>query len=192
MRILLLLAIVITAIAFSDIALAETDNNNTGVICENKYVLCTSAPGIPDPSNPDTKAICSCNVNEGKNFGMSECQTRTPVTDSNGVTRAVSNYSFNQTPVKPGLLCPAGKPWTFCLDKPCIIDPANPLKAICTCDIERKEAFVTFGGECNTMTCDTAYWSAATLEDIKGANATLMKAFDLKDDPIDYCPGVNP
>jgi len=109
MRILLLLAMVITATAFSDIALAETDNNNAGVICENKYVLCTSAPCIPDPSNPDTKAICSCDVNEGKNFGMSECQTRTPVTDSNGVTRAVSNYSFNQTPVKPGAVVPLGK-----------------------------------------------------------------------------------
>lgn len=174
MRILLLLAMMITATAFSDyIALAETDNNK-GMICENKYVLCT------------------CDVNEGKNFGMSECQTRTPVTDSNGVTRAVSNYSFNQTPVKPGLLCPSGKPWTFCLDKPCIIDPWNPVKAICTCDIERKEPFVTFGGECNTLTCDTAYWSAATLEDIKGANVVLMKAFGLKDDPIEYCPGVNP
>jgi len=190
---LVYIMILITGFSFSFETLAEAEkNSNTGIICDNQYVLCTSAPCIPDPSNPDSKAICSCDVNNGKNFGMSECDARTPVTDSNGVTKAVSNYSFNQAPIKPALLCPAGKPWTSCLDKPCIIDPMNPLKAICTCDIEREESFVTFGGQCNTLTCDNAYWSAATADEITGANTVLMKAFGVKDNPVQYCPGINP
>ena len=173
------------AAIYSKTATADTDKSgSSGTICENTYVLCTSAPCIPDPSNPDTKAICACDVNNGKNFGMSECSERTPKTDSNGVTHALSNYSFNQSPNKPVLVCPGGKP--------CIIDPADPLKAICTCEIERKQPFITFGGECNTLTCDTAYWSGATVSDFEGASQELMKAFGLKENPAQYCPGQNP
>ena len=173
--------------------LADTDkSSSSGIICENTCVLCTSAPCIPDPSNPDTKAICTCDVNNGKNFGTSECSERTPRTDLNGVIHALSNYSFNQSPNKPVLVCPGGKPWTFCLDKPCIIDPADPLKAICTCDIDRTQPFITFGGECNTLTCNTAYWSGATVSDFQGASQELMKAFGLKENPAQYCPGQDP
>jgi hypothetical protein len=75
---------------------------------------------------------------------------------------------------------------------PCIIDPSNPLKAISTCEIERKQPFITFGGECNTLTCDTAYWSGATVSDFEGASQELMKAFGLKENPAQYCPGQNP
>ena len=69
---------------------------DSGIICNNEYVLCTSAPCVPDPTDPDSKAICSCEVNKGKNFGMSQCKARTPVTDSNGVTKVLSTYSFAQ------------------------------------------------------------------------------------------------
>ena len=167
-------------------------NSNTGIICENTYVLCTSAPCIPDPSNSDTKAICLCDVNNGKNFGMSECSERTPQTDSRGITKALSTYSFNQSPIKPVMMCPDRKPWTNCLDQPCITDLMNPLKAICTCEIEREQAFITFGGECNTLTCDTAYWSGATVDSFNAANKELMKASGIIDSPVQYCPGQNP
>jgi hypothetical protein len=45
-------------------AVAEK-GSDSGIICNNEYVLCTSAPCVPDPSNPDSKAICSCEVNKG-------------------------------------------------------------------------------------------------------------------------------
>ncbi len=92
-------------------AVAEK-GSDSGIICNNEYVLCTSAPCVPDPSNPDSKAICSCEVNKGLNFGMSQCEARTPVTDSNSVTKALSTYSFAQAPTKPVLHCLEGKPWT--------------------------------------------------------------------------------
>ncbi|MEX0999524.1 MAG: hypothetical protein WD000_06155 [Thermodesulfobacteriota bacterium] len=142
-------------------AVAEKGSDNAicsgiGTICKNEYVLCTSAPCVPDPSKPDSNAICSCDVNKGLNFGLSQCDSRTPVTDSNGVTKVVSTFSFAQAPTKPVLSCPEGKPWTDCLDQPCIVDPLNPLKAICTCKIVRDKPFDTFGGDCVSLTCDKA------------------------------------
>jgi len=195
MRNFLVITLIITfsVSLFTLAALADTDKSGSpGIICENTYVLCTSAPCIPDPSDPDTKAICTCDVNNGKNFGTSECSERAPVTDANGVTRVLSTYSFNQSPTNPVLYCPKGNPWTFCLDQPCIVDPMNPLKAICTCKIDRTQPFITFGGECNTQTCATAYWSGATVSDFDGASQELMKAFGLKDNPAQYCPGQDP
>ena len=119
MRKFLVLTLIITLSfgLFTKAAKADTDkDSSSGIICENTYVLCTSAPCIPDPSNSDTKAICLCDVNNGKNFGMSECSERTPQTDSRGITKALSTYSFNQSPIKPVMMCPDRKPWTNCLD----------------------------------------------------------------------------
>jgi len=166
--------------------------DGAGIICDNEYALCTSAPCIPDPSNPDSKAICSCEVNKGKNFGMSSCESRTPVTDSNGVTKTLSTYSFAQAASKPVLSCAAGKPWTNCLDQPCIVDQMNPHKAICTCEILRDQPFLTYGGDCNVLTCDTAYWSAATSEAFLQGSQELIKTMGLKEMPAEYCPGMKP
>jgi hypothetical protein len=114
------------------------------------------------------------------------------VTDSNSVTKALSTYSFAQAPTKPVLHCLEGKPWTDCLDQPCIVDQMNPLKAICTCKIVRDKPFETFGGDCNSLTCDTGYWSGATLGSYVGASKELMKAFGLEDEPARYCAGMKP
>ncbi|WP_444884795.1 hypothetical protein [Microbulbifer sp. PSTR4-B] len=164
--------------------------SSEGNICSNEYVLCTSAPCIPDPRNPDSNAICQCDVNKGLNFGMSACKARIPVTDSTGVKKILSTFSFAQAPTKPVLSCPEGNPWTDCLDQPCIVNPMNPLKAICTCKIVRDQPFVTFGGDCVSLTCDTGYWSGATVGSYIGASKQLMKAFGLDQTPAKYCAGT--
>ncbi|GAA5442809.1 hypothetical protein Misp06_00984 [Microbulbifer sp. NBRC 101763] len=193
-----LLTVVLIALVFVRFETsAEEDNLNSiksgkGIICSNEYVLCTSAPCIPDPRNPDSNAICRCDVNKGLNFGLSECKTRIPATNSNGVKKALSTFSFAQAPTKPVLSCPEGKPWTDCLDQPCIVDPMNPLKAICTCKIVRDKPFVTFGGDCVSLTCDTGYWSGATAESYLEASRQLMKAVDLDEMPAKYCVGRPP
>jgi len=163
-----------------------------GIICEGFYALCTSAPCIPDPENTDGEAICRCKVNEGINFGTTQCSERTPVTSAHGVKTLVSTYSFAQGPTKPMLSCPKGKPWTNCLDRPCTVDPMNPLVAICKCDIVRDESFVTYGGDCNTLTCDTGYWSGATVETNVEGSKQLLQKMGLKDIPVMYCPGMGP
>ncbi|MEQ9618748.1 MAG: hypothetical protein RIG61_06205 [Deltaproteobacteria bacterium] len=185
--------VVISGLPFSSDTSAESKSGSeSGKVCNNEYVLCTSAPCIPDPSSPDSKAICSCEVNRGPNFGMSDCEARKPSTDSNGVKKALSTYSFAQAPAKPVLSCPEGKPWTDCLDQPCIVDPINPLKAICTCRIVRDRPFVTYGGECNTFTCDNAYWSAATLASFMEGSSMLAEAMGLESIPAAFCPGMKP
>jgi hypothetical protein len=191
-KVAFILTLVLSLVVFSNLN-AETDKaNSSGTVCDNEYVLCTSAPCVPDPSNPDSKAICSCDVNKGKNFGMSQCGDRTTVTDTNGVTKALSTYSFAQASSKPVLSCPAGKPWTNCLDQPCIVDQMNPLKAICTCEIVRDLPFVTYGGECNVLTCDNAYWSAATSEAFRQGSLELAKSMGLEENPAQFCAGMEP
>lgn len=185
--------ILLSGLSFSFETFAESKSSNeSGTVCKNEYVLCTSAPCIPDPSNPDSHAICSCEVNKGPNFGMSDCKARKPSTDSNGVTRALSTYSFAQAPEKAVLSCPVGNPWSDCLDQPCIVDPTNALKAICTCKIVSDTPFVTYGGNCNTLTCDYAYWSGATAESYLEGSSELAKAMGLESVPAKFCPGMKP
>lgn len=186
------LTLVLSLVLFSNLNAEADKGNGGGTVCDNEYVLCTSAPCVPDPSNPDSKAICSCDVNKGENFGMSQCEARTPVTDSNGVTKALSTYSFAQASSKSVLSCPVGKPWTNCLDQPCIVDQMNPLKAICTCEIVRDQPFVTYGGECNVLTCDNAYWSAATSKAFRQGSLELAKFMGLKENPAQFCAGMEP
>ena len=83
--------------------------------------------------------------------------------------------------------CPSGTPWTWCLNKPCTVDPADPKKAICTCDVARTGEWMTLGGGCDTTTCTTAYWSAAPLADFESANAFMTKAMGLQRSPATWC-----
>jgi len=181
------MTILISGLSFNYQSFAE--NEPEGNVCDNEYVLCTSAPCIPDPSNPDTKAICACEVNKGLNYGYSDCEARTPNTGVNDVRKALSTYSFAQALGKAVLACPKGKPWTDCLDQPCIVDPKNPIKAICACKIVRDQAFVTYGGRCNTLTCDTGYWSGATVDSFLFASKEFAKKMGLDEMPAMQCPG---
>lgn len=161
--------------------------SKNGVICTETYALCTSAPCIPDPSHPD-KAICSCVVEEGMSFGKTSCDKRRKSVDSHGITHLVSTYSFAQYDQKKTLWCPDGTPWTYCLDMPCVQDPKDPKKAICSCDIKREGKFLTLGGDCDEKTCETAYWSGAPGADTKKAMGVLTEALGLSQAPENLCP----
>lgn len=184
--------LLITLLFLATVVSAAVAEAPKGFVCDQGYALCTSAPCIPDPSDPDKRAICSCEATEGKSFGAKDCPQRKPSTDSNGVTKLTSSYSFSQAPANPIIVCPAGNPWTDCLDSPCIVDPMDPLHAICTCGIVRSDVFVTLGGGCNTMTCGTAYWSAATVDMINTGTAALLKEMGIEKSPLTYCPGMEP
>ena len=158
-----------------------------GVICNETYALCTSAPCIPDPNNP-AKAICSCDVENGISFGKKTCSKRRAYEDSYGIKHLVSTYSFAQYKEKKTMWCPDGTPWTYCLDMPCTVDPKDPTKAICSCDIKREGKFLTLGGDCDTSTCETAYWSGAPGADTQAAMGVLTKALGLDNFPENYCP----
>src|SRR5262245_37675925 len=155
--------------------------------CQQQFALCTSAPCIPEPGNPKT-AICTCDVEDGPNLATVACDSVKPSTDANGVRTVYSQFTLKQfAQGKRTLKCAAGTPWTWCLNKPCTIDPANPKKAICACDVLRTGEWITAGGHCNTATCKTAYWSGAPLNDFNDGTDFLVKQLKLKKPPVNWC-----
>ena len=190
------LAIILAAlVAFSSAAIAQSSDSDSGTVCtKNTYALCTSALCIPDPSAPEEQAICNCNVQQGPNFGIkTSCEERKAV-DVMGTTRVISTYSFQEAAVRDVITCTAEEagPWTDCLDAKCIVDPRNPGKAICTCPYADPGEFVTYGGGCNTDTCATGHWSAATIDAFNAGSAALIATMNLPDGvlPYSFCPAV--
>ena len=68
----------------------------------------------------------------------------------------------------------------------------NPLNALCKCKIVRDKPFITYGGDCNTLKCDTGYWSGATEGSYIRASDQLFQKMGLKGIPVTYCPGTEP
>lgn len=177
---------VVAALAVSYAYAAKDEDKN--VICEHEFALCTSARCVPIPGDP-TKAICFCDVEEGKSLSTVACDKLKPTTDDNGVKTVFSCFALKQFQAgKKVLTCPSGTPWTWCLNKRCTVDPTNPKKAICTCDVIRTGESITAGGDCDTSTCKTAYWSAAPKADFESGTTAMMKALGLEKTPVVYCP----
>jgi len=176
------LALAAVAPAPADDALSEA---SAGVTCDQRYALCTSAPCVPDPRDPDKSALCECTVHLGISFGMTSCEDRRP-RSRRGVTLLVSTYSLAEYRNKATMTCPGGK-WTFCLDRPCTVDPMDPLRAVCACDVVPSEEFLTLGGDCNTLTCDSAYWSGATPAAVAQGEAAMVRALGLESAPDNAC-----
>jgi hypothetical protein len=179
LRILLIAA----AAALGQVAPAHAKN----YLCQLQFALCTSAPCIPEPGNPKA-AICTCDVEEGPSLATVSCDTIKPSTDADGVRTIYSTFSLKQFEQgKRALKCPSGTPWTWCLNKPCTVDPANPKKAICACDVLRTGEWMTAGGNCKSATCKTAYWSGATIADNKEGIDFMVKQLKLKKSPQKWC-----
>jgi len=179
--------LLVVALAAVGVGYYKMSSGANAIVCDQEYALCTSAPCIPDPTNPE-KAICFCNVHNGLSFGQTSCKYRAAYTDSHGVRFVKSTYSFAEYGSKKTMFCPSGNPWTFCLDKKCTIDPKDPSRAICTCDVLRTGRFLTLGGNCDTKTCATGYWSGATTADVDFAMPVLAKAMGMEKGPENYCP----
>jgi len=173
--------------AFGHAESAQAEN----YLCQQQFALCTSAPCIPEPGNP-TVAICSCDVEDGPSLASVACDTVKPSTDANGIRTVYSQFALKQWQQgKKTLKCPSGTPWTWCLDKRCTVDPANPKKAICACDVVRTGEWITAGGNCNRATCNTAYWSAAPLDAFSDGTDFLLKSLKLKKSPVTWCRAAN-
>lgn len=176
-----LMGIIIIACTYSKVEKGKM------VVCDELYALCTSAQCIPNPNNPN-ESICYCEVHEGKSLGQTPCKKRTPHTDTLGTKHITSTFSFEDFPIKSVMTCPSGSPWSNCLDMPCVIDPLDSSKAICSCQVIHTGTFQTLGGNCDTSTCSTGYWSAATVESNQEAIETLRKALNLEKSPERLCP----
>lgn len=131
------------------------------IVCAQQYALCTSAPCVPDPRHPDV-AICSCVVEKGNSVGYKTCDERAPKQVKFNVMQVISTFSFAQFATKKSMTCAKDMPWTNCVDAPCTVNPMDTTKAICSCKIITNQAFFTFGGDCDSKTCQTGFWSGAT------------------------------
>ena len=184
---LLIAAAAVFTIAFGNVQPAKSDMQ----LCKHQYALCTSALCIPQPGDP-TKAICFCAVEEGASMASVPCTTIQPSTDANGIRTVYSAFSLEQFKQgKKVLTCASGTPWTWCLNKRCTVDPSDPKKAICVCDVLRTGESITLGGDCDTATCSTGYWSGATLKDFNEATSFMVKALSLDHSPVEWCQGAN-
>jgi hypothetical protein len=185
---LLVAAIAVFAVAFGSEQAAKSNMQ----LCKHQYALCTSALCVPQPGDP-TKAICFCAVEEGASMSSVPCNTNEPGTDANGIRTVYSAFSLEQFKEgKKVLKCPNGTPWTWCLNKRCTVDPSDPKKAICVCDVLRTEEWITLGGKCDTGTCSTGYWSGATVKDFNEATSFMVKELSLGKSPVEWCPGAKP
>jgi hypothetical protein len=185
---LLVAAVAVFTLAFGDEQAAKSSMQ----LCKHQYALCTSALCIPQPGDP-TKAICFCDVEEGASMSSAPCNTIQPSTDANGIRTVYSAFSLEQFKQgKKVLRCSSGTPWTWCLNKRCTVDPSDPKKAICVCDVLRTGEWITLGGKCDTGTCTTGYWSGATVKDFDEATSFMLKALGLDQSPVKWCPGAKP
>jgi hypothetical protein len=158
-------------------------------VCNHTFALCTSALCVPLPGDA-TKTICFCDVEEGPSMSTVRCDRLRPSQDAKGIRTVFSTFSFKQfTQGKQGMRCAAGTPWSWCLNKRCTVDPTDPKRAICTCDVVRTEEWMTLGGNCDTSTCETGYWSGAAMTDFAQGNSFLAKALGLAEPLVKWCPG---
>lgn len=166
-------------------------NNTNMQLCKHQYALCTSAICVPQPNDP-TKAICFCDVEEGPSMSTVPCNTIQPGMDANGIRTLYSSFSLEQfNEGKRGMKCPEGTPWTRCLNKQCTVDPSNSTRAICVCDVVRSGEWMTLGGNCDTSTCQTGYWSGAATKDFDQGNVFLTKVLALDKSPAKWCQAVS-
>jgi hypothetical protein len=138
---------------------ADAVKTADGWLCKQRYALCTQAPCEHSASGSDDKTVsCDCVVEDGYSFGFTGCAERTPEGDS-----VISTFSTQDvTASVHEMSCPDGSPWANCLDMPCKIDPDDPKKATCQCEVVESGQFGTMGGDCDTSTCSSVIWSANT------------------------------
>jgi hypothetical protein len=179
------------AVSFAYAQTTTPASSLTMYLCKQQYALCTSAVCIPEPGDP-TKVICNCDVEDGASMASVACDTLQPSTDANGIRTVFSTYSLTQSiQGLKAMTCPGNTPWSQCLNKRCTVDPSNPAKAICVCDVVRNPSqWMTLGGNCDTSTCSTAYWSGATIPDAYSGGAFMSKALGLDKSPVQWCPVV--
>ncbi|WP_082978714.1 MauE/DoxX family redox-associated membrane protein [Mycobacterium sp. 1081908.1] len=157
-------------------------------LCNQTFALCTTAPCVPSPTDPNI-SICNCVVVNGYSVGFKNCTERAQT--GSKVRSAFSTVNVN---ANFGVLsCPSGVPWANCLDVECEIDATNPAVAKCQCLTVKTGESLTFGGGCDTATCTSTIWSAATPD--LPATTQYRKGMNQIGQPVNFpktCPAPHP
>jgi hypothetical protein len=159
-------------------------------ICNQTFALCTTAPCVPSPTDPNI-SVCNCVVVNGHSLGLKSCSDR-----AQSGSKVRSNFSTVNINANFAVLsCPSGTAWANCLDVECEIDPHNPALAQCQCVTVKTGPSITFGGGCDTATCTSTIWSAAAPDVYQQGMAQLRKAMDQLGQPVNFpkaCPAPHP
>ncbi|MCV7440788.1 thioredoxin family protein [Mycobacterium paraense] len=157
-------------------------------LCNQTFALCTTAPCVPSKTDPGI-SVCDCVVVNGYSVGFRNCSDRAQ--SGNKVRSAFSTVNVN---ANFGVLtCPSGVPWANCLDVECEMDPNNPAVAKCQCLTVTTGESRTFAGGCETATCTSTIWSAATPD--LPATAQYRKGMNQIGQPVNFpktCPASHP
>jgi hypothetical protein len=128
-------------------------------VCKSTFALCTIASCEPIAGS-DKQVACHCTVNQGYSAGQEPCQG---VKDTPDGQQIRSRYY----PVHSYAVCSNGRPWAWCLDKPCLIDKNNPQAALCTCDtVKNLGDYVIVTTNYTPSTCTAGIISSATIQQI--------------------------
>jgi hypothetical protein len=125
-------------------------------LCKQLFGLCTTAPCELDADDPSV-ANCHCVVVDAYAVGFKTCTERAP----SGMSVTSNFSSVNVNSAFSVMTCPEEIAWANCLDMPCEINPLNPATATCQCQMVEQGPSLTWGGGCDTSTCETTVWSAA-------------------------------
>ena len=147
-------------------------------LCKQLFGLCTTAPCERDAGDPSV-ANCHCVVVDGYAVGFKTCGERAP----SGLSVTSNFSSLNVNSAFGVMTCPEEIAWANCLDMPCEINPLNPATATCQCQMVETGPSLTWGGGCDSSTCETTVWSAAPtsylgleqyIEGMQAANQTYV------------------
>jgi hypothetical protein len=154
-------------------------SSNSGTVnavkCNQKYGLCPAAQCIPNP-NDKTQAYCWCDVVNGVNYslGNDSCEKIKGYTSETGEEVIYSTFSpiiasMGYTKVS----CSPQDVNLNCMNKICSVNPHNPSKAICVCDVSDNKGldWVTFNENNKPMSCN--YQSGASMQDYKTINSFI-------------------
>jgi hypothetical protein len=149
-------------------ASAQTDFK----VCESTYALCTTAQCKPGESSDELS--CDCEVRKGLSVGLESCKPEEKVDQG---TEIRSRYF----PVESYAICSNDRPWAWCLDKVCVIDPEDPQRATCACTVaEDQGPYVIVTATYTEVTCQTGIISSATVQQIDEVTQFLEKSSKLK------------
>lgn len=164
--IFLLIAVSLNTIAASDFT-----------VCKSTYALCTTAICTPKPDN-NGLVTCYCNVITGYSAATKPCQ------DIKQTYEGQLIYS-RYYPIKSYVRCSNKRPWAWCLDSPCIIDPKDPTKAFCACSVvQDKGDYVIVTNTYDQSTCNVGLYSSALVTQLDQITNFLKQQGQLSPFPI--------
>ena len=147
------------------------------VACKSTYALCTEALCEPLPGKAGF-ATCSCKVETGYSAGATPCIGI--IKTQHG--QAVSSRYY---PIKSYKICANDRPWAFCLDSPCIIDPNDASKASCICSLVKNQGkYIIVPNGHEEASCTKGIYSSATIEDVTQITDFLKTQPNLPPFPI--------